>query len=144
MPLSTAGLPAEALVVLDEGAGREDLAMVAAVDHLVGVRQRDVGRRDAVSARKRTCSSAADPFGAVGQDRARRCRRGRSRRPRTPVARDGHASLPATLMTPARCSSAPIVGAVVVVRVDAIDDVGDEASPASCCAEAVSLHASSA
>ena len=84
--------------------------MVAAVDHLVGVRQRDVGRRDAVFGEEAELLERPDPsvqWVRIGTPvsawtiaAASNARRSRS----------VSASLPATLMTPARCSVRAMVG----------------------------------
>ena len=123
-----AGLPAETLVVLDEGAGRDDLAMVAAVDHLVGVRQRDVGRRDAVFGEEAELLERPDPFGAVGQDRDAGVGvgdRGGLERPSLAIGQ----CLAAGHLDDAGAVLGPLDGrAEVVVRVDPVVDVGGEAS----------------
>ena len=99
-----AGLPAETLVVLDEGASGDDLAIVAAVNHLVGVRQRDVGRRDAMFGEEAELLERPDPFGAMGQDQDAGGGMGDRGGLEGSSLAIGDASLPATLMTPAWCS----------------------------------------
>ena len=82
-----AGRPAEALVVLDHRARREDLALVAAVDDLVGVGQDDVPGRTPRSTRNARLGGPAVPpsqWVRIGHARARR---GRPRPRRTPSPR---------------------------------------------------------
>ena len=95
--------PAERLVVLGERAGREQLAVIAAVDDLVDVAERDVLPGTPSSSSRRDLLEGARAALAVGEDRAagpvvRRGRRLEDRRSRA----DGPPSLPATLITPAR------------------------------------------
>ena len=120
-------LPAERLVVLPERATPQQLAVVAAVDDLVDVAERDVLRRDAVVGQEPELLEGAGPGLAMGQDRHPGREMGeRGRLEDAPIALRRAVGAAGDLDDPGAMGRPLDDRPAVVVQVDAVGDVEDE------------------